>query len=94
MTGKQGIVEIVSAIKRVTGGDDLNSEEMRSVMRLIMSGASTDAQNAAFLVGLQMKGVRPAELLGGASVMRELATRVTVDDQSHLRIPAEPRQRF
>ena len=77
-------MEIVSAIKRVTGGDDLNSEEMRSVMRLIMSGASTDAQNAAFLVGLQMKGVRPAELLGGASVMRELATRVTVADQSHL----------
>jgi len=77
-------VEIVSAIKRVTGGDDLNSEEMRSVMRLIMSGASTDAQNAAFLVGLQMKGVRPAELLGGASVMRELAARVNVADQSHL----------
>ena len=53
-------------------------------MRLIMSGASTDAQNAAFLVGLQMKGVRPAELLGGASVMRELATLVDVSDHSHL----------
>ena len=53
-------------------------------MRLIMSGASTDAQNAAFLVGLQMKGVRPAELLGGASVMRELATLVNVSDHSHL----------
>ena len=53
-------------------------------MRLIMSGASTDAQNAGFLVGLQMKGVRPAELLGGASVMRELATLVNVSDQSHL----------
>ena len=53
-------------------------------MRLIMSGASTDAQNAAFLVGLQMKGVRSAELLGGASVMRELATLVNVSDHSHL----------
>ena len=77
-------MEIVSAIKRVTSGADLNSEEMSSVMRLIMSGASTDAQNAGFLVGLQMKGVRPAELLGGASVMRELATLVSVSDQSHL----------
>lgn len=77
-------MELVSAIKRVTGGGDLNSEEMSSVMRLIMSGASTDAQNAAFLVGLQMKGVRPAELLGGASVMRELATLVNVSDHSHL----------
>ena len=77
-------MEIVSAIKRVTGGVDLNSEEMSSVMRLIMSGASTDAQNAGFLVGLQMKGVRPAELLGGASVMRELPTLVNVSDQSNL----------
>ena len=77
-------MDIISAIKRVTGGQDLNSEEMISVMRLIMSGASTEAQNAAFLVGLQMKGVRPAELFGGASVMRELATRVTVSDKSHL----------
>ena len=77
-------MELVSAIKRVTSGGDLNSEEMSSVMRLIMSGASTDAQNAGFLVGLQMKGVRPAELLGGASVMRELATLVNVSDQSHL----------
>ena len=77
-------MDIISAIKRVTGGQDLNSEEMISVMRLIMSGASTEAQNAAFLVGLQMKGVRPAELFGGASVMRELAPRVTVSDKSHL----------
>ncbi|MBK52719.1 MAG: anthranilate phosphoribosyltransferase [Gammaproteobacteria bacterium] len=77
-------MDIISAIKRVTGGQDLNSEEMISIMRLIMSGASTEAQNAAFLVGLQMKGVRPAELFGGASVMRELATRVTVSDKSHL----------
>tara|TARA_B100001057_G_scaffold77176_1_gene71950 strand:+ start:426 stop:1454 length:1029 start_codon:yes stop_codon:yes gene_type:complete len=77
-------VELVSAIKRVTAGGDLNSEEMISVMSMIMTGASTDAQNGAFLASLQMKGVRPAELLGGASVMRELATRVTVSDHNHL----------
>ncbi len=77
-------MDIKSAIKRVTGGLDLNKDEMIAVMRGIMSGASTDAQNAAFLVGLQMKGVKAVEILGGATVMRELATPVILATNSHL----------
>lgn len=77
-------MDIVSAIKRVTSGQDLNSEEMIAVMRSIMTGESTDAQNAAFLVGLQMKGVKAPELLGGATVMRELATPVSVSPSPHM----------
>lgn len=77
-------MDIKSAIKRVTGGLDLNKDEMIAVMRGIMSGASTDAQNAAFLVGLQMKGVKAVEILGGATVMRELATPVILATSSHL----------
>lgn len=57
---------------------------MIAVMRDIMSGATTDAQNAGFLVGLQMKGVKAAEILGGATVMRELATPVQVKSRVHL----------
>jgi anthranilate phosphoribosyltransferase len=49
-----------------------------------MSGNSTDAQNAAFLVGLQMKGVKAAEIFGGATVMRELATSVEVPQSPNL----------
>ena len=75
---------IVEAIKQVTSGKDLNSEEMLSVMNVIMSGQSTDAQNAAFLVGLQMKGVCTAEVLGGATVMRALSTKVEVENSPHL----------
>ena len=75
---------IVEAIKQVTSGKDLNSEEMLSVMNFIMSGQSTDAQNAAFLVGLQMKGVCTAEVLGGATVMRALSTKVEVENSPHL----------
>ncbi|MCG8413460.1 MAG: anthranilate phosphoribosyltransferase [Pseudomonadales bacterium] len=77
-------MDIVSAIKKVTSRDDLNTEEMIAVMRDIMGGETTDAQNAAFLVGLQMKGVKPAELLGGATVMRELSTKVEVANKDHL----------
>ena len=75
---------IVEAIKQVTSGKDLNSEEMLSVMNVIMSGQSTDAQNAAFLVGLQMKGVCTAEVLGGATVMRALSAKVEVENSPHL----------
>lgn len=77
-------MDIVSAIKRVTARQDLAKEEMIAVMRAIMTGETTDAQNAGFLVGLQMKGVKPAELLGGATVMRELATAVKVSPSPHL----------
>ena len=75
---------IVGAIRRVTSGQDLNKEEMTGVMQDIMSGQTTDAQNAAFLVGLQMKGVKAAEVLGGAMVMRELSTKVKVESSPHL----------
>ena len=75
---------IVDAIKKVTSGQDLSSEEMIAVMQLLMSGQSTDAQNAAFLVGLQMKGVCAAEVLGGATVMRELSAKVNVESSPNL----------
>jgi len=77
-------MDIKTAIQRVTAGNDLSSEEMIAVMRDVMSGQTTDAQIAAFLVGLQMKGIKAAEVLGGATVMRELSTKVQVSDNGHL----------
>jgi anthranilate phosphoribosyltransferase len=77
-------MDIKTAIHTVMSGKDLASDEMIAVMRDIMSGQTTDAQNAAFLVGLQMKGVKAGEVLGGATVMRELSTKVNVSDRSHL----------
>lgn len=77
-------MEIKAAIHSVMQGRDLSRDEMIAVMRDIMGGQTTDAQNAAFLVGLQMKGVKADEVLGGATVMRELATPVTVSDPTHL----------
>jgi anthranilate phosphoribosyltransferase len=77
-------MDIRTAIKQVTSGRDLQRDEMIAVMRDIMSGATTDAQNAGFLVGLQMKGVKAAEILGGATVMRELATPVQVTSRDKL----------
>jgi len=77
-------MDIRSAIKRVTASQNLSADEMTQVMREIMSGQTTDAQNAAFLVGLQMKGVQVEELLGGAVVMRELVTSVALNPHNHM----------
>jgi anthranilate phosphoribosyltransferase len=77
-------VDIKTAIRKVVGKEDLTASEMVLLMREIMSGKTTDAQNAAFLVGLQMKGVKAEELLGGARVMRELVTPVKIQPDPHL----------
>lgn len=78
------MLDIREAIKHVTSGNDLEKKQMISVMRNIMLGQTTDAQNAAFLVGLQMKGVKSDELLGGATVMRELSAKVNVEPGPYL----------
>jgi anthranilate phosphoribosyltransferase len=77
-------MDIKAAIAKVTSLQDLSTAEMIAVMNDIMSGKTSDAQNAGFLVGLQMKGAKVFEILGGATVMRELATPVSVADKSFL----------
>lgn len=75
-------MEITEAINRIIGGESLNSEQMSAVMRNIMTGGTTDAQIAAFLVALRMKGETADELLGGALIMRELSTKVEVSGEN------------
>jgi anthranilate phosphoribosyltransferase len=72
-------MDMQSAIKAVTENKDLSTEEMTSVMRLIMTGEATPAQVGGFLIGLRMKGETVEEVAAAASVMRELSTRVDVD---------------
>jgi anthranilate phosphoribosyltransferase len=70
-------MNVQQAIKAVTEGRDLSAEEMISVMRQIMTGEATDAQIGGFLIGLRMKGETVDEVVGAATVMRELSSRVT-----------------
>lgn len=74
-------MDMQSAIKAVTEHKNLSSEEMASVMRLIMTGEATPAQVGGFLIGLRMKGETIEEVAAAARVMRELSTRVEVDSQ-------------
>lgn len=73
------IMDMPSAIRAVMARENLSREAMQDVMRLIMTGAATPAQIGGFLVGLRMKGESVDEIVGAASVMRELVTPVIVD---------------
>jgi anthranilate phosphoribosyltransferase len=69
-------MDMQSAIRAVTERRDLSGDQMRDVMRLIMTGEATQSQIGGFLVGLRMKGETVEEIAAAAEVMRELATRV------------------
>ncbi|RKY64898.1 MAG: anthranilate phosphoribosyltransferase, partial [Candidatus Latescibacterota bacterium] len=69
---------IREAIARAVDGGTLSEVESRAVMEEIMEGRATDAQIAAFLVALRMRGETVEELIGAAKVMREKATEVPV----------------
>ena len=77
-------MNIKQAISRITQERDLSRDEMIAVMQTLMSGDATNAQIAAFLVGLQMKGITADEIYGGATVMRQLATPVAVENKTNL----------
>lgn len=69
---------IKEAIAKVVERHDLSEAEMVAVMDQIMGGEATDAQIAAFITALRMKGETIEEITGAARVMRERATPIRV----------------
>src|SRR5256714_14561790 len=67
---------ISEALKTLVERRDLTRIEAAAAMEAIMSGAATNAQIAAFLTALRMKGETIEELIGFAQVMRQKAVRV------------------
>ena len=66
---------ITDAIRVVIDRRDLTRIEAAAAMEAIMSGAATNAQIAAFLTALRMKGETVEELIGFAQVMRQKVVR-------------------
>jgi anthranilate phosphoribosyltransferase len=64
-------------IDKLMRRDDLTSDEASAAMAEVMEGRAADAQIAAFLVGLAMKGERPTEIVGLARTMRAHAVKLT-----------------
>ncbi|CAM3573694.1 anthranilate phosphoribosyltransferase [Halomonas lysinitropha] len=65
-------MQMREAIGAVMRRVNLNFAETHEVMRQIMTGEASDAQIAAFLVGMAMKGETAEEISAAAQVMREL----------------------
>lgn len=63
---------------------DLSHEQMLAVMQQVMAGELEAVQIAALLIALRMKGETIDEIAAAATVMRELSTKVTVKDTTHL----------
>jgi len=67
---------ITEAVRALVERRDLTRIEAAGAMEAIMSGVATDAQIAAFLIALRMKGETAEELIGFAQVMRQKVARV------------------
>ena len=58
-----------AALQRLTAGRDLAEDEARDVLLEIMGGRTGEAQTAAFLSALRVKGETAAEIVGMARAM-------------------------
>ena len=75
---------IGESIQTLIDGANLPFEEAQSIMREVMSGNATNAQIAAFLAALRMKGETVEELIAFATVMREHCRRIHPSVQGRL----------
>lgn len=75
-------MNISGLLEKLMRSETLSVDESAEAMGAIMSGDATPAQIGALLVGLTMKGERPAEIVGLATTMRANAVQLskTFDD--------------
>jgi len=68
---------IAGLIDKLTRHEDLTSEEAAAAMAEVMDGRSAPAHIAGLLMGLVMKGEKPAEIVGLARTMRANAVQLS-----------------
>jgi anthranilate phosphoribosyltransferase len=71
-------MHIQQALQALLNKQNISYDDMREVMRQIMSGNATDAQIGGFLIALRCKGETIDEIAAAAEVMRELADKVAI----------------
>ena len=70
---------LTAALQELSRGHDLTEGQAREVLLEIMGGRAGEAQTAAFLSALRVKGETAEEIVGMARAMSELAEKVEVD---------------
>ncbi len=71
---------INTALEKLVDHVGLTDTEAHGVMLEIMQGAASDAQIAAYLTALRMKGETVEEITGSVRAMNEMAVRIYVGD--------------
>ena len=80
---------IAEAIKKIVDKQDLTYDEAYDVMKEIMTGHTTQVQNAAYLAALSTKSTKAEttdEIAGSAAAMREQALSVDAGDMDTFEI--------
>jgi anthranilate phosphoribosyltransferase len=83
---------IIDALHRIVAHrESLSREQARQLMSEVLSGGSTDAQIAALLVALHMKGETVEEIVGFAEAIRQAATPLAMAENSTLDVSGTER---
>ena len=77
-------ITVQQALNRLIDGNELFYEEMIYLMREIMSGRLLPEQISAILIGLRTKVESVSEIAAAATVLREFAMPIPVQDKTHL----------
>jgi anthranilate phosphoribosyltransferase len=72
------------ALTRIIERDEIKHDEMVSLMRQIMRGDVSQVMISAIMIGLRVKRESIGEISAAAEVMRELATKVEVENRQNL----------
>jgi len=84
---------ITQALHKIANhGQSLGRDEAHAVMQQILSGGATDAQIAALLVALHMKGETVEEIVGFAEAMRAAAVPLSFPEDSTLDVSGTERE--
>jgi anthranilate phosphoribosyltransferase len=70
---------IKEIIETLVNGQNLDIEESKNIMNMIMDGQLTSAQIASILTAFRIKGETATEIAGAALVMREKAIKIEVE---------------
>lgn len=72
------------ALNQLIDHQEIQHDDMLSLMRQIMQGEITPVQIAAIITGLRVKRETIGEITAAAKVMRELATPIELSDRTYL----------
>jgi anthranilate phosphoribosyltransferase len=70
------LADLGPALRKLAQGETLTEPEAADAFELIMSGAATEAQIGALLMGLRVRGETVEEIAGAARAMRARAVKV------------------